>query len=166
MRLSTASATRSSREAPATVDGGLGPELPQGKLVTATSPQTVLALICSGDFGAAVAATVAEPGKFHEAEIDFAGDALTHPEIADTLSKAAGRETAAVSVSWEEQEQRLGAPWRTARSGTTTSATPHAPPRGPLRPDHDYLRAVGSAAGLDHPGCLNSGSLPASPAQR
>ncbi|MFD9709706.1 NmrA family NAD(P)-binding protein [Streptomyces sp. NPDC060006] len=95
---------------PATVDGGLGPELPQGKLVTATSPQTVLALICSGDFGAAVAAAVAEPGNFHEAEIEFAGDALTHPEISDTLSKASGREITAVSVSWEEQEQRLGAP--------------------------------------------------------
>ncbi|WP_328491500.1 NmrA family NAD(P)-binding protein [Streptomyces sp. NBC_00414] len=86
------------------------PALPQGKLVTATSPQTKLALINSDDFGAAVAAAVAAPEKFHEAEIEFAGDALTHPEIADTLSKASGREITAVSVSWEEQEQRLGAP--------------------------------------------------------
>lgn len=61
------------------------PDLPQGKLVTAASPQAVMALICSDDFGAAVAAAVAEPGRFHEAEIEFAGDALTHPEIADTL---------------------------------------------------------------------------------
>ncbi|GHA08177.1 hypothetical protein GCM10010372_04380 [Streptomyces tauricus] len=86
------------------------PDLPQGRLVTATSPQTKLALINSDDFGAAVAAAVTEPEKFHEAEIEFAGDALTHPEIADTLSKASGREITAVSVSWEEQEQRLGAP--------------------------------------------------------
>ncbi|MGW0908607.1 NmrA/HSCARG family protein [Streptomyces sp. NPDC002853] len=84
------------------------PELSQGKLITATSPQTVLALICADDFGAAVAAAVAEPGKFHEAEIEFAGDALTHPEIADALSKAAGREITAVSVPREEQEQRHG----------------------------------------------------------
>ncbi|MFE2219850.1 NmrA family NAD(P)-binding protein [Streptomyces canus] len=86
------------------------PELPQGKLITATSPQTKLALINSDDFGAAVAAAVADPAKFHEADIEFAGDVLTHPEIADSLSKAAGREITAVSISWEEQEQRLGAP--------------------------------------------------------
>lgn len=86
------------------------PGLSEGKLITATSPQTTLALICSADFGAAVAAAVADPGKFHEAEIELAGDALTHPEIADTLSKATGREITAISLSWEEQEQRLGAP--------------------------------------------------------
>ncbi|EFC84953.1 NmrA family NAD(P)-binding protein [Parafrankia sp. EUN1f] len=83
------------------------PELPQGKLVTATSPHTVLALICADDFGAAVAAAVAEPDKFHEAEIEFAGDALTHTDIADTLS---GREITAVFVSWEQQALRIGAP--------------------------------------------------------
>ncbi|WP_328491301.1 NmrA family NAD(P)-binding protein [Streptomyces sp. NBC_00414] len=88
----------------------LSPDLPQGKIFTATNPQTRLALINSDDLGAAVAAAVAEPGKFHEAEIEFAGDALTYPEIADALSKAAGREITAVSVSWEEQAQRLGAP--------------------------------------------------------
>ncbi|GGL38314.1 hypothetical protein GCM10011588_61140 [Nocardia jinanensis] len=36
------------------------PDLPQGKLVTAASPQTVMALICSDDFGAAVAAAAPE----------------------------------------------------------------------------------------------------------
>ncbi|MEU5637645.1 NmrA/HSCARG family protein [Streptomyces rishiriensis] len=86
------------------------PELPQGKLVTAASPQAVMALISADDFGAAVAAAVADPEKFHEAEIELAGDALTHTEIADTLSKAVGREITAVFVSREEQEQRLGAP--------------------------------------------------------
>ncbi|MFE7721229.1 NmrA family NAD(P)-binding protein [Nocardia rhizosphaerihabitans] len=86
------------------------PDLAQDKLVTATSPQTMLALINSDDFGAAVAAAVADPGKFHQAEIDLAGDALTHPEIADTLSKAVGREITAVFISQEEQARRLGAP--------------------------------------------------------
>ncbi|MDP9798679.1 uncharacterized protein YbjT (DUF2867 family) [Catenuloplanes nepalensis] len=85
------------------------PDLPQGKLVTATSPQTVLALINTDDFGAAVAAAVADPGTFHEAEIDLAGDALTTTDIADTLTKAAGREITAVYVSPEEQAQRLSA---------------------------------------------------------
>ncbi|GAA2350431.1 NmrA family NAD(P)-binding protein [Streptomyces kunmingensis] len=86
------------------------PDLPQGKLITATSPQTKLALICSDDFGAAVAAAVAEPATFHEAEIELAGDALTHPEMADILSQAAGREITAVFLSREELEQRFGAP--------------------------------------------------------
>ncbi|MFE5397907.1 NmrA family NAD(P)-binding protein [Streptomyces sp. NPDC056568] len=86
------------------------PELPQGKVVTAASPQAVMALISADDFGAAVAAAVADPATFHEAEIDLAGDALTHAEIAETLSRAAGREITAVFVSREEQEQRAGAP--------------------------------------------------------
>lgn len=86
------------------------PELPNGTLVTATNPQTVLALICADDFGAAVAAAVADPDKFHETEIDLAGDALTYPEIADTLSRATGREIKLVFVSQEEQAQRIGSP--------------------------------------------------------
>ncbi|MGW0785055.1 NmrA family NAD(P)-binding protein [Streptomyces sp. NPDC002913] len=88
----------------------MAPDLPQGKIFTATSPQTKLALINADDLGAAVAAAVAEPAKFHEAEIEFAGDLLTYPEIAEALSKAAGREITAISVSWEDQAQRLGAP--------------------------------------------------------
>ncbi|MGW2841063.1 NmrA family NAD(P)-binding protein [Streptomyces sp. NPDC001493] len=105
------------------------PDLPEGKLVTAASPQAVMALICSDDLGAAVAAAVAEPGKFHEAEIEFAGDALTHTEIAETLSKAADREITAVFVSREEQDQRLGAP-------TTDSQTWNDRVGYPARPHH------------------------------
>ncbi|WP_328939732.1 NmrA family NAD(P)-binding protein [Streptomyces tauricus] len=86
------------------------PELPQGTLVTAATPQAVMALICADDLGAAVAAAVAEPETFHEAEIELAGDALTHAEIADTLSRASGREITAVFASREEQERRAGAP--------------------------------------------------------
>lgn len=86
------------------------PDLRQDKLVTSTDPQSVMALICADDLGAAVAAAVAEPDRFHEAEIEFAGDALTYPEIAATLSTAAGREITAVFVSRGEQEQRIGAP--------------------------------------------------------
>ncbi|MER6241042.1 NmrA family NAD(P)-binding protein [Streptomyces clavifer] len=102
-------------------------DLPQGKLITATSPQTKLALICSDDFGAAVAAAVAEPGKFHEAEIEFAGDALTHPEIADTLSKAAGREITALSVPREEQDQRVGVPTTDGQVWNTRVGYPARP---------------------------------------
>ncbi|MCV7420622.1 NmrA family NAD(P)-binding protein [Mycobacterium yunnanensis] len=115
------------------------PDLVEGRLVTAASPQALLALICADDFGAAVAAAVAEPDKFHETEIDLAGDALNYTEIVDTLTKATGHDITAVFASREEQEQRLGAPttesqiWNdhvgyparphhAARYGLTTSA--------------------------------------------
>ncbi|MFC8704859.1 NmrA family NAD(P)-binding protein [Streptomyces anulatus] len=87
----------------------MAPELPHGKLVTAMSPQTELALICAYDLGAAVAAAVAEPDRFHEAEVDLAGDALTYPQMADVLSQATGREITTDFISLEEKTQRSGA---------------------------------------------------------
>jgi len=105
------------------------PELPQGKLVTSASPQSVLALINADDFGTAVAAAVADPERFHEAEIDLAGDALTHTEIAAILSKVAGREITPVFLSTEEQEQRIGAP--SAWGDTWTDRVGY-----PARPHH------------------------------
>nr|WP_281248325.1 NmrA family NAD(P)-binding protein [Cryptosporangium aurantiacum] len=83
--------------------------LPEGTLVATTIPRTVLALINADDFGAAVAAAVANPDKFHEAEIEFAGDTLTYPEIADTISAVANRTITAVFVPPEEFEQIRGA---------------------------------------------------------
>lgn len=53
---------------------------------------------------------MADPDRFHEAEIELAGDALTYPKIAGTLSKAAGREITLTFVTQEEQTQRIGAP--------------------------------------------------------
>ncbi|MEV0106298.1 NmrA family NAD(P)-binding protein [Nocardia sp. NPDC050799] len=105
------------------------PELPQGKLVTSASPEAVLVLINADDFGAAVAAAVADPDTFHEAEIELAGDALTHTEIADTLTKATGREITAVFISPEEQAKRVGAP--SAWGDTWTDRVGY-----PARPHH------------------------------
>lgn len=135
------------------------PDLPQGKIVTAASPQAVMALINADDFGAAVAAAVADPDKFHEAEIELAGDALTHTEIADTLSRAVGREVAAAFVSREEQEQRLGAPTADSQIWNDRVGYPAPTPRRALRSDHDNPRTVGNATGLDHPSKLNLASL-------
>lgn len=67
-------------------------------------------LIGADDLGAAVAAAVTDPDTFHETEIERAGDALTSPEIARTLSAAAGRQIALVVVCPDEQAQRIGAP--------------------------------------------------------
>lgn len=84
-------------------------ELSEGRLVTATGPETVLALINADDFGAAVASAVGDPEKFHQAEIEFAGDALTYPQIADALSKVADREITYVNRAWEAPPELLGA---------------------------------------------------------
>ncbi|BDV31567.1 NmrA/HSCARG family protein [Microbacterium terricola] len=86
------------------------PELPEGRLVTTTGPKTAMALINAEDLGAAVAAFVADPDTFHEAEIEFAGDLLTFPEIADTISAVANRQITPVFNAPEEWEQITGAP--------------------------------------------------------
>lgn len=86
------------------------PDLLHDELVTATSPETELALTNTDDFGAAVAAAVADPEKFHGAEIELAGDSLTHPQIAALMSQAAGRRIAFVSIPPEESAQRFGEP--------------------------------------------------------
>lgn len=91
------------------------PDLPEGKIVTATGPQTAMALINAEDLGAAVASAVADPDTFHEAEIEFAGDVLTFREIADTISAAANREITAVFHAPEEWEQVTGTPYPDGR---------------------------------------------------
>ncbi|MGW6128718.1 NmrA family NAD(P)-binding protein [Cellulomonas sp. NPDC055163] len=90
--------------------------LPEGSLATSDGPQTVLALINTDDFGAAVAAVVADPDGFHEAEIEFAGDAMTHTEIAEVISAIANRNVTAVFRNPEEWEQVRGATQRGERT--------------------------------------------------
>lgn len=84
-------------------------ELPEGKLVTSDNPRTALAVINAEDLGAAVAAAVADPDAFHEAEIELAGDVVTFPEVAETLSAIANRKITAVFRPPEEWEQVHGA---------------------------------------------------------
>ncbi|WP_308799974.1 NmrA/HSCARG family protein [Agromyces silvae] len=91
------------------------PDLPEGQLVTATGPQTAMALINAEDLGAAVAAAVVDPDTFHEAEIEFAGDVLTFREIAETISAAANRKITAVFRAPEEWEQVTGTPYADGR---------------------------------------------------
>jgi uncharacterized protein YbjT (DUF2867 family) len=91
------------------------PDLPEGKLVTATGPQTAMALINAEDLGAGVAAAVADPDTFHEAEIEFAGDVLTFREIAAIISEAANREITPVFHAPEAWEQVTGTPYADSR---------------------------------------------------
>lgn len=77
--------------------------------MTSDSPWTLLALTNIDDFGAAVAAAVADPETFHEAEIEFAGDTLAHPEIAEVIGRIANRKVTATFRILEEWEQVHGA---------------------------------------------------------
>ncbi|WP_432180734.1 NmrA family NAD(P)-binding protein [Streptomyces sp. NBC_00063] len=60
------------------------PSGPFAPLITAASPEISVALVAADDLGAAVAAAVVGPRKFHGAEIQLAGDELTFSEIAAT----------------------------------------------------------------------------------
>ncbi|MBO3675097.1 NmrA family NAD(P)-binding protein [Streptomyces sp. NEAU-YJ-81] len=64
------------------------PRGPEGGLVTVLKPTTELSLIAVTDIGTAAAAAFADPERFHEAELELAGDRLPMTRIADVLSHA------------------------------------------------------------------------------
>ncbi|WP_436531480.1 NmrA family NAD(P)-binding protein [Actinoplanes sp. HUAS TT8] len=61
-----------------------------GGIATVLKPSTFLSLIAVEDIGAAVAAAVAEPERFHEVELELAGDYRPMTSIAEILSRALG----------------------------------------------------------------------------
>ncbi|MGW4233451.1 NmrA/HSCARG family protein [Streptomyces sp. NPDC004980] len=80
----------------------LAPNGPEGGLLTVLRPDTTLALVASEDIGAAAAHAIQEPDRFHEVELELAGELLTMNEIARTLSTAWGVPVSAPSMSLEE----------------------------------------------------------------
>lgn len=68
----------------------LMPHGPERGLVTILSPDAELALVSGDDIGAAVARAIAEPDRFHGVELELAGDRLTMPAVAATLSDVYG----------------------------------------------------------------------------
>ncbi|GAA1748389.1 NmrA family NAD(P)-binding protein [Aeromicrobium alkaliterrae] len=80
-----------------------------GTLTASTIPQTGIALINANDFGAAVAAAVADPDTFHEAEIELAGDVATYTEMAAAISAVANRTITVVHAPPHEFELVRGA---------------------------------------------------------
>ncbi|WP_405386263.1 NmrA family NAD(P)-binding protein [Streptomyces sp. NBC_01102] len=80
----------------------LAPNGPEGGLLTVLRPDTTLALVACEDIGAAVAHAIQEPDRFHEVELELAGELLTMNEIARTLSTAWGVPVSAPSMSLEE----------------------------------------------------------------
>ncbi|MEE4492026.1 NmrA family NAD(P)-binding protein [Streptomyces sp. BE230] len=80
----------------------LAPKGPRGGLLTVLKPDTELALVAVRDIGAAASHALRDPDRFHQVELELAGDLLTMEQIAQTLSAAWGVPVTAPSMTVEE----------------------------------------------------------------
>lgn len=80
----------------------LAPKGPRGGLLTVLKPNTELALVAVRDIGAAAAHALRDPDRFHQVELELAGDLRTMEQIAQTLSAAWGVPVTAPSMNVEE----------------------------------------------------------------
>ncbi|MER6442883.1 NmrA/HSCARG family protein [Streptomyces sp. NPDC001185] len=80
----------------------LAPRGPRGGLLTVLKPDTELALVAVRDIGTAAAHALRDPDRFHQVELELAGDLCTMEQIAQTLSAAWGVPVTAPSMSLEE----------------------------------------------------------------
>jgi uncharacterized protein YbjT (DUF2867 family) len=78
----------------------------EGGLVSVLDPGTRLSLIAVDDIGAAAAAALTDPERFHGVELELAGDHLSMTEIAEVLSEALGTRLHAPDMT---EEQALAA---------------------------------------------------------
>ncbi|SCK33238.1 Uncharacterized conserved protein YbjT, contains NAD(P)-binding and DUF2867 domains [Streptomyces sp. WMMB 714] len=74
----------------------------EGGLVSVLRPGTRLPLVAVRDIGAAAAAAVAAPERFHGVELELASDLLTMTEIAEVLSRALGTHLSAPDMTEAE----------------------------------------------------------------
>ncbi|GAA3422303.1 NmrA family NAD(P)-binding protein [Streptosporangium vulgare] len=107
----------------------------EGGLVTVLRPETRLSLVAVKDIGTAAAAALTAPERFHEVELELAGECLTLTDIAKVLSGALGAELAAPDMTPEEAVA-AGMP----RWGVTSHEFLNATGQ-PARPE--YARAFG-----------------------
>lgn len=110
------------------------PEGPGGPLATVLQPDSALALVATEDIGAAAARAVADPDRFHEIELELAGDLLTMTGVARTLSELWGVPVTAPSMDLE-QALAAGMPGWGAGHQWTNAVTQ------PARPE--FARALG-----------------------
>jgi uncharacterized protein YbjT (DUF2867 family) len=67
------------------------PDLAAGEIATALRSSTKMQLIAAADVGAFARAAFDEPSKYDGKNIELAAEALTMPEVVDTLSRLTGR---------------------------------------------------------------------------
>ncbi|QRN81197.1 MAG: NmrA family NAD(P)-binding protein [Nocardiopsis sp. BM-2018] len=75
---------------------------PEPRMLTVLRPDTVLAMVAVEDIGAAAAAAITDPERFHQVILELSGDRLPMSEVAGVLSSALGVELAAPSMGAEE----------------------------------------------------------------
>jgi uncharacterized protein YbjT (DUF2867 family) len=80
----------------------LAPKGPRGGLLTVLKPDTALALVAVRDIGTAASHALRDPDRFHQVELELAGDVRTMKQIARTLSAAWGVPVTAPSLSVAE----------------------------------------------------------------
>lgn len=78
---------------------GMFPDLANGEIVTAIEPDTRIALVAADDIAAAVSMAVGDPRSFAGEPLELAGDWLTLPEIARTMSRTGLAEVTARTQS-------------------------------------------------------------------
>lgn len=72
------------------------------RLLTTILPDTVLPLVAVQDIGAAAAAAIAEPSRFHGIELELASDRRTMRDIVSALARATGLPLEAPSLTADE----------------------------------------------------------------
>ncbi|SNY46814.1 NmrA/HSCARG family protein [Paractinoplanes atraurantiacus] len=101
----------------------------EGGIVTTLRPSTRLSLVAVDDIGAAVAAAVADPARFHQTELELASDYLSLTEIAGAMGMPAPDMT-------EQEALAGGMPPYAVRSNQLMNEVPQ-----PARPE--FARALG-----------------------
>ncbi|MEV1000474.1 NmrA family NAD(P)-binding protein [Nonomuraea sp. NPDC050202] len=102
----------------------------EGGLATVLKPGTRLSLVAVQDIGAAAAAAIAAPERFHRVELELAGDHLAMTQIAEVLSRAFGTP--------------LAAPDMTVREALAAGMPEYAVT------SHEFLNVVGQPARPEH----------------
>jgi uncharacterized protein YbjT (DUF2867 family) len=76
-----------------------------GVLAVGLKPTTSLQMIAVNDIGAFAAMAFAEPAKFMGKALELAGDSLTMPEVAETMTRVTGQPVQFVEVPLEQVRQ-------------------------------------------------------------
>jgi len=79
-----------------------------GMLPQPLDPDKPFQMVDADDIGVFVAKAFEDPDRWIGREVDLAGDEMTMPEIADTLSRVIGRQVEYFQVPWDQFEEQMG----------------------------------------------------------
>ncbi|MGW0535246.1 NmrA/HSCARG family protein [Streptomyces sp. NPDC003032] len=124
----------------------LTPHGPEGGLATIVKPDTELALVAGEDIGAAAAHAIDDPDRFHEVELELAGDRLTMKQIAQVLAEVWGVPVTAPTMGLEEALAAGMPGWGAGHDWNNLVGQPARPEYAqalgiPLTPFTDWARA-------------------------